>query len=82
MIFLAECMNKNHLDDANTVIRIMKIPEIDNAFETHVPYKGHEYCLAAISHSKPREHKKIISKLLKDSNIKSVKKLLPEETPF
>lgn len=82
IIFLAQCMDKSHIDDAKTVSRIMTIPGIDDAFETHVPYKGEEYCIAAVSHSKMRDHKKIMSKLMKDSNIKSVKKLLLEETPF
>ena len=81
-IFLAQCMHKDHSQDAITVTHMMKIQGIDDAFETHVPYKGHEFCLAATSHSKPREHKRIISKLLKDSNIKSVKMLSLEDSPF
>ena len=82
IIFLAQCMDKTHKADAETVARILKISGIDDSFETHVPYEEHEYCLAVVSHSKPHEHKKIVSKLLKDPNIKSVKKLTLEETPF
>ena len=81
-IFLAQCMDKTHIEDANTVNRMLKITGVDDAFETHVPYRGQEYCLVAMSYSKPREHQRIISKLLKDSNVKSVKKLTFEESPF
>mgnify|MGYP001585075926 CR=1 FL=1 len=82
IIFLAQCMDKTHVEDANTINRMLKISGIDDAFETHVPYGGQEYCLAAVSHSKPRDHQRIMSKLLKDTNVKSVKKLTLEESPF
>ena len=81
-IFLAQCMDKSHAEDAVTIHRILKIRGIDDAFETHVPYHGKEYCLAAMSQSKSRDHAKIVSNLLKDSNIKFVKTLTKEETPF
>ena len=75
-------MDKTHSEDANTINRMLNILGIDDAFETHVPYEGREYCLAAVSHTKLRDHQGIRSKLLKDSNIKSVKKLTLEESPF
>ncbi len=75
-------MDKTHREDANTVSNMLKISGIDDAFETHVPYEGLEYCLAAVSHTKPRDHPGIISKLCKDPNIKSVTKLTLEESPF
>jgi|CXWL01.1.fsa_nt_gi hypothetical protein len=81
-IFLAQCMDKTHLEDPKTITHLLKISGIDDAFETHVPYGREEYCIAAISHSKPRDHQRIITKLLKDNNIKSVKKLTLEESPF
>lgn len=75
-------MDKSHAEDAKTVHRMVKIKGIEDAIETHVPYKGKEYCLAAFSHSAKKEHSRIISSLLKDKNIKSIKKLSEEATPF
>lgn len=82
IIFLAECMDKTHSQDPKTIRWMLNVSGISDAFETHVPYKGQEYCLAAVSNSKPRDHERIRLKLLKDPNVKSVKKVTLEESPF
>ena len=82
-VFLAECMDKKfHSEDYKTVTRLKKIDGIDDAFETHVRFKEHEYCIAAISHLEKKHHKIIVQKIKKDSNVKSVQILSEKDVPF
>ena len=82
VVFLAQCMDKNHAKDTITVKRLLKIKGIEDAFETHVPYQGEEYCLASISFADPSEHKRIISEMKQDKNVKEIKKLSDTQVPF
>lgn len=83
IIFLAECMDKKyHSEDYKTVTRLKKVIGIDDAFETHVRFKGKEYCIAAISHVDKKQHKNIAQKIKSDTNVKSVQMLSEKDAPF
>lgn len=83
IIFLAECMDKkHHSEDFKTVTKLKKITGIDDAFETHVRFKGKEYCIAAISHVGKKQHKGITQKIRSDTNVKSVQMLSEKDVPF
>lgn len=82
VVFLAQCMDKNHMSDARTVREMLQIKGIADAFETHVSFEDEEYCIAAISFAEPREYERIKTEIQKDGNIKSIKILNPEQVPF
>lgn len=82
VIFLAQCMDKNHTEDAMTIKRLLRIKGIEDAFETHVPYQDEEYCLASISFADPSDHERIILEMQQDKNVKAIKKLTDKQVPF
>ena len=82
IVFLAQCMDKTHINDAKSARNMLQIKGIVDAFETYVSSDDDEYCIAVISFAEPADYKRIRTEIQNDQNIKSIKTLNPEQVPF
>ena len=84
-IILANCGEKEHKHDSQTVLELSKLSVVKSAIETFVRVKRKPYCIMAQVDGKEDSIKDAIKVIERLPNLKSLKRLTAveeEETPF